>query len=86
MIKYAHINAIKLLILNTLKHQLCSVRFAAKSCPNPKKDLLWEDFATLACALNDGMPMQYIPLMQCIIHDSLAISIDSIHERGSHLQ
>ena len=30
MIKYAHINAIKLLILNTLKHQLCSVRFAGQ--------------------------------------------------------
>lgn len=57
-----------------------------KSCPNPKKDLLWEDFATLAYVLNDGMPMQDIPLMQCIIHDSLSISIDSIHERGSHLQ
>jgi hypothetical protein len=57
-----------------------------KSCPNPNNDLLWEDFATLAYVLNDGMPMQDIPLMQCIIHDSLSISIDSIHERGSHLQ
>ena len=46
---------------------------------------LWFDFATLAYAINQGYPLADIPLMQHMMHDSLAISMDSVQERGNQL-
>ena len=58
----------------------------AKSNPNQKNTMLWQDFATLAHVLHQEQAMQNIPLMRRMIHDSLSISIDSLKERGSYLQ
>lgn len=48
--------------------------------------MLWKDFTTLAYVLHQEQAMHDIPLMRSIIHDSLSISIDSMKERGTHLQ
>ncbi len=58
----------------------------AKSQPVADNPMLWKDFATLAYVLHQGQAMHDIPLMRGMIHDSLTISIDSMKERGSHLQ
>ena len=56
-----------------------------KSMPASNPNLLWKDFVVLAYVLEQGQPMQSIPLMQHMANRSLTISVDSLYERGGYL-
>jgi hypothetical protein len=50
-----------------------------------KNEKAWQDSFLIAHAIQSGMPLQDIPLMQHICHQSIVNSIETMRERRTHL-
>ena len=50
-----------------------------------KNEKIWQDAFLIAYALHTGMPIKSIPIMREICHQSVLNSIETMHERRTHL-
>lgn len=50
-----------------------------------KNEKIWQDSFFIAYAIQSGMPLDSIPIMREICYQSVVHSIETMHERGTHL-
>jgi len=50
-----------------------------------KNEKIWQDSFLIAHAIQSGMPLDEIPIMQEICHESVINSVETMHERRTHL-
>jgi len=50
-----------------------------------KNEKIWQDSFFIAYAIQSGVPLESIPIMREICHQSVVNSIETMHERRTHL-